>query len=197
MSGIVGSLFGTSPQQEGTAISPGQGWLQNQLKPGIEQMIQNYSQGQQGYSTPIAPDLGSYNVPQAQYSSPSDYIQASEMRTAQNLREQFYGGGGGGSARGGVSGQGQVFDSNLAAQLAQGAQERYNQYNQFYDQLEAGRNQNIWNVNANLLGQQYGYQSQAYDPRWLYGMYSGTYGSPLVGEKGVFERWFDMWDDAI
>lgn len=187
MSSWADSAFGTHGEQTGTASDPGQAWMQRQLQPGIQQMIQNYSQGQQGYSTPLMPNLGTYQVPQAQYSTPMDYINSTELNTAQNLREQFYGGGGGGSAMGGVSGQGQVFDSNLAAQLSQGAVGRFNQYNQFYDQLQAQQAQNVWGANTNLLGQQYGLQAQAMNPQWLYNMYSGTYGEPIVNDQGQLE----------
>lgn len=198
MGGIVGEVFGTRPEQQGTAQSPGQSWLQQQLQPLLMNMISGYQSGQQGYATPQMSALPEYGqTPQAPYSSPSDMIQSGEMQAAQNLREQFYGGGGGGSAMGGVGGQGQVFDSNLAAQMAQGATSRYAQMQFLYDQMQASQNQNIFGAGVSNQQMQYQTQAQAMNPLGLAGMYSGTYGTPLVGEKGLWGRYFDFWDNAI
>lgn len=193
MGGIIDSVFGTAPQQQGTASSPGQDWLSQLLQPMLSQMAQNYQAGQQGYATPEMGSLPEYGqTPQAPYSSPSDMIQSGEMQAAQNIREQFYGGGGGGSAMGGVSGQGQVFDSNLAAQMAQGATGRYAQMQLPYDQMAAQRQGSMFGAGVNQQNMQYQTQAQAMNPMGLLSMYPSTFGSPMVGTEGLADRfgWF-------
>ena len=191
VSDIAGSLFGSEPEQVGTAQSPGQSWMQQLLMPGLQQMMGNYMGGQPGWQTPNMPSLPEFGqTPQAPFSSPMDMIQSGEMNTAQNLREQFYSGGGGGSAMGGVGGQGQVFDSNLAAQLAQGATGRFAQMQLPYDQMQQQQNANIFGAGVNQQNMQYQAQNQAMDPRWLYGQFGGTYGSPMVdpGQQGLVSQ---------
>lgn len=191
MSGMIGDVFGTRPTQYGTAQSGGQAWMESLLKPGLVQLRDNYYSGQQGFATPEMPQLPGYGqTPQSPYTSPMDMIQSGEMRTAQNLREQFYSGGSGGSAMGGVSGQGSIFDSNLASELAKGAVSRYGQMQLPYDQMLASQQANMFSAGVGQQQQQYQTQAAAMDPTWLYGMYSGTYGSPMVGERGIFSRLF-------
>jgi len=198
MGGIIGEIFGTAPEQQGIAISPGQSWWQQQLQPLMQQMMQNYMGGKQGYATPDMPSLPEFGqTPQAPYSSPADMIQSGEMNAAQNLREQFYGGGGGGSAMGGVGGQGQVFDSNLAAQMAQGANSRYAQMQLPYDQMQFNRQSNIFGAGVNQQNMQYQTQAQAMNPIGMVSQYPTTYGTPMVGEQGVMSRYFNFWDSAM
>jgi len=194
VSGITDTLFGSEPSQVsqvGTAQSPGQSWMQQLLMPGLQQMMGNYMGGGQGWQTPNMPSLPEFGqTPQAPFSSPMDMIQSGEMNAAQNLREQFYSGGGGGSAMGGVGGQGQVFDSNLAAQMAQGATGRFAQMQLPYDQMQFNQLGSIFNAGVGQQGMQYQAQNQAMDPRWLYGQFGGTYGSPMVdpGQQGLVSQ---------
>jgi hypothetical protein len=212
MGGVTDFLFGSGPEQVGTASDPGQQWLQGKLQPLLEGILGKIGSGQPAYNVPQAPsapgvpsyNVSPYQVPQAPYSSPMDMIQSGEMNTARNLREQFYGGGGGGSAMGGVSGQGQVFDSNLAAQLAQGAVGRWANMQLPYAQMQGqqardvwGQQNNVWNAGLNqanlgyTMGQipQWQAQAQAYNPYPWASMYSGTYGSPIVepGQQGFVQ----------
>lgn len=211
MGGLVDSLFGSEPTQYGEATTAGQSWLQQLLKPGIQSLFSNYQSGQPGFNVPQAPqapgvpnyNVTPYSTPQAPFGSPSDMIQGGEMNAARNLMEQLYSGGGGGSAMGGLSGQGAQVMGNVLSDLSQGAVGRYAQMQLPYAQMQAQQAQDVWNMQnqvwnmplqqANLgytQGQipQWQAQAQAMDPRWLYQMYSGTYGSPMVGSKGVFER---------
>ena len=64
MSFVTDFLFGSGPEQVGTAQSPGDAWLQNQLKPLIERGVLSGTHGQGLYNVPNAPMPG-YQVPQA------------------------------------------------------------------------------------------------------------------------------------
>ena len=61
---ITDFLFGSGPEQVGTAQSPGDAWLQNQLRPLIERGVLAGTHGQGLYNVPNAPMPG-YQVPQA------------------------------------------------------------------------------------------------------------------------------------
>jgi hypothetical protein len=172
---LIGNLGSSDAKQVGTAQSPGDAWLQGMIQPGMTQSLANLYQGGSAYPVPQAPQAN-YQLPQAPYASPYDMIQSGEMQTAQNLREQFYGGGGGGSAMGGVSGQGQVFDSNLATNMAQGATSRYAAMQLPYDQMLNQQGQ--LGYQGQLQG--YGYQNAAMNPYQYYGMYPGVTGNPMI-----------------
>ena len=211
MAGLIGSIFGTAPKQQGTAISPGQDWWQQQLQPMLQQGVQAGMSGQGLWQTPQTPQAQGYQAqgytsPQAPFSSPMDMIQSGEMNTAQNLMQQFYSGGGGGSAMGGLSGQGQGVMGNVLGNLAQGAVGRYAQMQQSYDQMRdqaamygaGAQNQaNQFQAGAqnqmNMMG--YGAQQQANAAPWdLANQYPTTFGSPMVGEQGALSRWYQTSD---
>jgi len=195
-------LFGSGPEQTGTAQSPGQAWLQGQLQPLLSKGIQAGLSGQGLYPVQQAPmpnyNIGSYSVPQAPFSSPTDYLQSGELRTAQNLLENFFAGGGGGSAGGGLSGQANTIYGNVLGDLSKGLVGRYNQMQLPYNQMQAQANQNIWQagVNQGQLGYTgstlpyYSALNQSYSSPWnLAGLYSGTYGSPIIdpGQQGLVQ----------
>ncbi len=223
MGGITDFLFGSHPTQQGTAQSPGQAWLQQQMKPGLGQVFSNLFNNQPAYNVPQAPmapsapnipdyNAGSYSVPTAPFNSPTDLIQSGELRTAQNLMQNFYSGGGGGSAMGGLSGQGASVMGNVLSDLSQGAVGRFAQMQLPYDQMQANQAQDIWGLQNQANMQQWqqnallplqqqnlGYtsgqipqwqaQTQAMNPYPYYSMYSGTYGTPMVqpGQQGLVQ----------
>ena len=206
-------LFGSEPEQVGTAQSPGQAWLQGQLKPLLGNIFGNLMGGQGAYNVPNAPqapgvpdyNVTPYQTPNAPYASPQDMIQGGEMRTAQNLMENFYSGGGGGSAMGGLSGQGANIMGNVLSDLSQGAVGRYAQMQLPYAQMQNQQGRDVWGAQndvwrAGLNQQNLGYtmgqipqwqqQTQAMNPLPYAGMYSGTYGSPMIqqGQQGIVQQ---------
>ena len=201
MGGVTDFLFGSEPEQVGTAQSPGQSWLQNQLKPLLNMGIQAGLSGQGLYNVPQAPQApqapsitappsapmaGSYGVPSAPFSSPSDLIQSGELRTAQNLLENFYSGGGGGSAMGGLSGQGSQVLGNVLSDLSQGAVGRYAQMQLPYDQLQAQANQNIWGAGINQANLGY---TQGQIPAWQMGIQLPLQQQNLGYTAGQIPQW--------
>lgn len=194
MSFVTDLLFGSAPEQTGTAISPGQQYAQDQFRPLLQQQAQAAMGGQPLWQTgqaPGAPQAATYNAPQMPFSSPTDYLQQGEMDTARNIMEQF----GGGSARGGQSGSGYDMQAGLSSKLAQGAMGRYMQASLPFAQMQnqasmfgaQGQNQ----MSALGFGgqmQQYGYENQAMQAPWNYqSLYSNTTGSPIVdpGQQGI------------
>lgn len=188
---FVSDIFGGSePEQTGTAISPGQVWLQQLLQPMLQRGVSRGMGGQQLYPTaglPHTPHAKGYSAPQAPYSSPSDYL-GQYQDTAQNAMEQFWGGGGGGSAMGGYSGSGVDEMARITDYATRNATMDYNQAMLPYAQMQnqasmfgAGA-QNQMNTMGYSGGlQQMGAQNQAYGAPWiLAGMYSGSTGSPMV-----------------
>jgi len=214
--GVTDFLFGSEPEQMGTAQSPGQSWLQQQLRPMMQQGIQAGMSGQQLYPTaglPNTPQAQGYNAqgyqaPQAPYGSPSDYL-GQYQDTSMNAMEQFWGGGGGGSAMGGWSGSGVNAGSEIATWAGRNAMQDYqnamlpyanmqNQASQFgaNAQNQAG----MFGAQAQNQMEAMGYggglqqmqnQQQSYGAPWnILSQYSGTYGSPMVqpGQSGLVQN---------
>jgi len=212
MGGLIGSLVGTNPTQQGEATTGGQTWFQNMLKPMLEQGIGQGTSGQGLYPTaglPNTPNAQGYQAqgaqaPQAPYNSPSDYL-GQYQDTSMNAMEQFWGGGGGGSAMGGWSGSGVNAGSEIATWAGRNAMQDYNNERFRYDQMQLqsdqfnaqGQNQaGIFNSGEQnqmarmgyggglqqMQNKQLGYR----DPWTMFSQqYPTTFGSPIIGEGGV------------
>ena len=132
MGGITDFIFGSDAEEVGQAQTRGNEWLERMLQPMLQQAIQRGMGGQQLYPTAGVPQTPTaqgytaqgYNAPQMPFSSPMDYLQRGEMRTAQNILEQF-GGGGGSSPTAGPSGMFQANAERMAGDLSTGAMGRY------------------------------------------------------------------------
>lgn len=198
MGGIIESLAGTHPEQQGTAIDPNQQWM--------SQTLRNYlTAGAPLYHVPQAPtpyqptnfNEAGYNVSQAPFTSASDFLDRGEVNTAKNtfadLVSQF------GSSRGGIPGGVYGSGERMASDLAQGAVGRYTQANLPYAEMQTQANMDLWNrqyqnqtllplQQANMyyqMGQipQWQQQAGAYQAPW--NLMASTYGSPIVGTRGA------------
>ena len=212
MGGIVDSLFGSEPEQVGTAQSPGDAWLQQMLQPMLQRGIGAGKSGRGLYPTAGLPNTPQaqgyqaqgYDAPQAQYNSPADF--AGGYTNIINRMMEPYGDALGGSM-GGFSGAGQNIMGSAMGQIAPQIMNQYTQYQQPFAQMQnqasmfgAGAQNQAGQFNAGAQNQMAGLgyqgglqrmqnQQQSYAAPWnLAGMYSGSTGSPMIqqGQQGLF-----------
>jgi len=212
MGGVTDFLFGSESEQVGTVQSPGQTWLENLLKPMIQQAVGAGMGGTQLYPTASLPTTPTamgyslpnpYGIPQAQYQSPADF--AGGYTDVINKMMEPYGDALGGAMTG-WSGTGKEVLGAAMGRIAPTIMRDFTQYQLPYQQMAmlgaqdvygAGIGQNQFFANAQnqmaAMGyggglQQMGAQQQAYSTPWnLMGMYSGSTGSPMVqpGQQGL------------
>ena len=219
MGGIMSSLFGTAPKQQGTAQSPGQAWWQEQLQPMMQQGVNQGMSGQGLYPTAGLPNTPNaqgysaqgYTAPQPEWNSPTDF--AGGYTDIINRMMEPYGDALG-SSMGGFSGAGQNIMGSAMGQIAPQIMNQYTNYQGMYDQMGAQASQfgagaqnqaGQFNAGAqnqmNAMGyggglQQMQNQQQSYrDPWTMFSQqYPATFGSPMVGEQGALSRWYQTSD---
>lgn len=198
MSFIGDALFGSEPEQVGTAQSPGQAWLQNTLKPliqrGVYQGLENRSlynvpqlpNAPSFYKIPDAPEapgvpdypgygVGSYQTPQAPFSSPADFAGGYETilnRMIEPFGESL------GSARGGWSGSGQQVLGSAMGEIAPQIMNQYTQSMLPYAQMQGQQARDVW-----------GAQTQ-YDTSRLGNLFNAQLGQGNLGyTMGQIPQW--------
>jgi len=221
MGGIIDSIFGTAPKQQGDALTGGEQWWQNQLKPMMEQGVNQGMSGQGLYPTaglPNTPGAQGYNAqgydaPQPEWNSPTDFS-GGYTDIINRMMEPY--GDALGSSMGGFSGAGQNVMGSAMGQIAPQIMNQYTNYRGMYDQMGSQASQfgagaqnqaNQFNAAAQnqMAGMGYGgglqqmqNQQQAYRDPWTMftQQYPTTTGSAMIGTQGAMSRFYqgsDSW----